>query len=118
MHGGKSSRIAIRIPRHLLRSLREIQGIEPTRLRRCKNIISPANSYNIMFGLELSRYLKGTSDLWSLTDYCQEHIHDKWHGYTPPGSCTYYHPFARVRRTFRKSVGYARNPDHAHTGGC
>ena len=41
------------------------------------------------FDLELSKQFKGpSSNLWSLTDYCQDHISKKWHGYAPPGSCT------------------------------
>jgi len=67
------------------------KDIDPIQLR-CDCIVSPANSYCIMgggFDLELSRCFQGVGgDIWRLTDYCQTYIHDKWHGFVPPGSCT------------------------------
>ena len=41
------------------------------------------------FDLELSRCFQGVGgDIWRLTDHCQSYIHDNWHGFVPPGSCT------------------------------
>ena len=41
------------------------------------------------FDLELSRCFRGIGgDIWRLTDHCQTYIHDNWHGFVPPGSCT------------------------------
>ncbi|GBE81763.1 macro domain-like protein [Sparassis crispa] len=68
----------------------KFNGIDAEKLR-CDCIVSPANSFGIMdggFDLELSRYLKGTGDMWSLTNHCQAYIRETWHGFVPPGSCT------------------------------
>lgn len=42
----------------------------------------------ISFDLELSKRLRTTEDIESLTDHCQRYIRDRWNGYAPPGSST------------------------------
>lgn len=50
-------------------------------------ILLDGNS-TLRFDLELSRSFQGAGDIGSLTHHCQTYIHDNWHGFAPPGSCT------------------------------